>query len=64
MFRQAPAVSSQTMACAGTYIPSTATGPKSMRKDEIFAYVWQAGQSDGRQAPAYPREEPLKLQLW
>jgi CheY-like chemotaxis protein len=39
MFRQAPAVSSQTMAGAGTYIPSTAPGPKSTRKDEIFAYV-------------------------
>jgi CheY-like chemotaxis protein len=39
MFRQAPAVSSQTMAGAGTYIPSTAAGPKSMRKDETFAYV-------------------------
>ena len=39
MFRQAPAGSSQTMAGAGTYIPSTATGPKSMRKDQAFAYV-------------------------
>ena len=39
MFRQAPAVSSQTMAGAGTYIPSTATGSKPMRKDQAFAYV-------------------------
>jgi CheY-like chemotaxis protein len=39
MFTRTPAVSSQTMAGAGTYIPSTGPGSKPMRKNETFAYV-------------------------